>query len=194
MKSTGRKWFSLAFATSLGLALTSQAAAIDKTPLTQPAQKQPQRQQGPKPAKLPPDLVCSITAYLDKGGTKPIANGGSFSTSTPVGTLQVWVRFNLTNKGPGNIPNINGTMWRFNYVVSRNGATVKNHTQDIVSAPNAPKKGAQAVWVHQTVDVNLPGGINKIEAKFVLDTLNQIAEVNEGNNTCSFNFTVTVKT
>jgi len=171
----------LAIGVSLSLLLVGMAAAGKDQPGTTP---QAPGGQPPPLAIKKPDLVCEVAGYETKNLFGLIPNGGSVLYSGG-GVPTVWISFRVENKGLAKAKNFSVRI-----VVKRNGSTVKDVQLQGYSTVD-PGQGS-GWWGPSAVGVDLPSVTNKIEAKVIVDPTNTIAELNEGNNTCTTTFTATV--
>jgi len=121
--------------------------------------------------KVKPDLTISITASIEKGGIKPITNGGGVSSNSE------WVYVKVENLGPGVAKN-------FQTVVTVTGAST---TSPLSFSTASLNPGAS---FQKEIQVSTGGLDYKVNITAKTDTAGQVDEITEGNNSATFNYTV----
>jgi hypothetical protein len=130
------------------------------------------------PLTYKPDLRCSIQAFEDAAGMKPVANGQQLAYGG--GAPKLYVRVVLENAGKGDAKNFDTS------VSIKNGGINAFSAAETLTIPGGLAK------MYPLVPVNLPGTTNKVVAKISADTGSDVSEFNESNNSCTFTSTIAI--
>jgi hypothetical protein len=131
----------------------------------------------PGPLTYKPDLRCSIQAFEDAAGMKPVANGQALAYGG--GAPKLYVRVVLENAGKADAKNFK------NSVSIKNGYTAFSADETLTIPAGLAK-------IYPLVQVNLPGKSNTVVAKITADTGSHVSETSEANNACTFTSSVSI--
>jgi hypothetical protein len=159
MKNLSKTLKIASFATIIGLLGFSQTtvAAGPKVSRAQPTR-----------IALKTDLRCEIEAFHDAAGTQPMQNG-----ATLVNLDQMWVRVTVRNAG-----RLDASNFTSKANIIRDGQSVYSK-QQALTVP----AGFSASFPLVKVDTN---NNSTVKATLSVDTGKNISELNELNNTCTF--------
>ncbi len=167
--SKGGRWM-VATGILLGAALAVQAGAPSAT--QQP--KQPVMVQKPPVLALAPDLACTLAVFEDAAGTKALPPGGSVMSGG--GTVWVFARLTVQNLS---------TVAKADNVAAK--LTSSSGTPTNVTLPPV-NLAAGATHAYPLQKITYGAISSQVTLTGTVDPANAIKESNEGNNTCSFNF------
>ncbi len=127
-------------------------------------------------ALLRPDLRCSIRAFEDPAGMKPIANGATLNYGG--GAPKFYMRLIVENGGRQGASGFNA-----NVRVQRDSANMFAENETLALPAGLAK-------IYPLVTVPALGASTKVRGSISLDGRSAVLETNEHNNLCSFEFDV----
>ena len=150
--------------------LLAPGVHVQQTPLTPPSSDAL-----PDPGLA--DLRCTISAWEDAAGTKPIANGAQLVSGNELPSS--WMRIVVTNGGFQEAEGFNVSI-----SLKKNGSAIPLP----FATPPVTLSGGFANKTYPLFEIAYPQPTTQVQATVLVDAGGVVAEGSEQNNSCSLSF------